>query len=390
MSLPNNDEMNPKSVVEVKTPTKRSKRSSSTSAADSSADAHKTKSPRKTKPNTAVASTPAQGGTNIVTPSTTATTTAVKSKAVSSRNSARRSLIPSIKEEASPKKLPFGGTSLPIQVSSTVKRVYQIINKQTGSIGGNSHGGAIYGELTVGSMQKMVNLMMEHTGLGPTSRFIDVGCGLGKPNIHVCQTPTNVEFSYGIEMEHVRWMLGIANMHQVLRQAKSDEGRSDGGDDTIGHACILEHGDIRQAKYFDPFTHVYMFDIGFPPRLFHILADMFNNSSSQYLICYHGPRLMIDTYEFDVELITKTSTSMHGSSEVHSGYIYKRCNKRSSTQSKCKAITFGEPCDPLFANAWKICRSGLDGVLKHTEEQVERHIQSTTKRVTRSSARNAS
>jgi hypothetical protein len=114
---------------------------------------------------------------------------------------------------------------------------------------------------------------------------------------------------------------------------------------------------------------------------------MFNKSSSEYLICYHGPRLMIDRYGFNVELITKTSTSMHGSSEVHSGYIYKRTN---ANGSKCKSETFGEPCDPLFAEAWNICRSGLDGVLKHTTEQVDAHIKSTTQRVTRSAARRAS
>jgi hypothetical protein len=125
----------------------------------------------------------------------------------------------------------------------------------------------------------------------------------------------------------------------------------------------------------------------FPPRLFHILADMFNNSSSQYLICYHGPRLMIDRYEFNVELLAQTSTSMHGSSEVHSGYIYKRTN---SNKSKCKSKTFGEACDPLFAEAWKICRSGLDEVLKHTEDQVNEHIKATNQRVTRAAAKRAS
>lgn len=95
---------------------------------------------------------------------------------------------------------------------------------------------------------------------------------------------------------------------------------------------------------------------------------------------------MIDTYEFDVELLIQTPTSMHGSSEVHSGYIYKR---RSRKASKCKSKTFDKACDPLFANAWKICRSGLDGVLKHVTEQVDEHIGSTQKRVTRSAAKKA-
>jgi hypothetical protein len=109
-------------------------------------------------------------------------------------------------------------------------------------------------------MQKMTNLMIEHTGLGQESRFIDVGCGLGKPNLHVAQMP-GVEFSYGIELCSTRWMLGIANLHQILQRAKMDaiEGRST---DLIGHGCVLEHGDIREANFFDPFTHVYMFDIG--------------------------------------------------------------------------------------------------------------------------------
>lgn len=161
---------------------------------------------------------------------------------------------------AAKKKLPFGGKTKPIEIPDNVQRVYQIVHKHTGNIGGNGHGGAIYGELTTGSMQKMTNLMIEHTGLSKDSRFIDVGCGLGKPNIHVAQYP-GVDFSYGIEMEHVRWMLGIANLYQVLETAKKD------GDDIeeeskIGHHCYFAHGDITEANFFDPFTHVYMFDIG--------------------------------------------------------------------------------------------------------------------------------
>ena len=147
-----------------------------------------------------------------------------------------------------------------------VKRVYEIVNKHTGSIGGNGHGGAIYGELTVGSMQKMTNLMIEYTDLSKDSRFIDVGCGLGKPNLHVAQYP-GVEFSYGIEMEQVRWMLGMANFHQVLKAAQNDIAygetkKNDDDDSKIEHRCFFAHGDITEANFFDPFTHVYMFDIG--------------------------------------------------------------------------------------------------------------------------------
>ena len=154
------------------------------------------------------------------------------------------------KQRIERKALPFSKT----KVNSNVRNVYKIINRMTGRLGGNGSGGAIYGELTVTSMQKMINLMKEHMGFDKNSRFIDVGCGLGKPNLHVAQDP-GVEFSYGIEMERVRWLLGMHNLNHVLKDAKNKN--SD-----IGHHCIFAHGNINEANTFDPFTHVYMFDIG--------------------------------------------------------------------------------------------------------------------------------
>ena len=41
----------------------------------------------------------------------------------------------------------------------------------------------------------------------------------------------------------------------------------------------FQHCDIREAATFDPFSHVYMFDIGFPPTLFGELAAKFNASA---------------------------------------------------------------------------------------------------------------
>eukprot|EP00551_Chaetoceros_affinis_P018900 CAMPEP_0203716554 /NCGR_PEP_ID=MMETSP0092-20131115/1181_1 /ASSEMBLY_ACC=CAM_ASM_001090 /TAXON_ID=426623 /ORGANISM="Chaetoceros affinis, Strain CCMP159" /LENGTH=308 /DNA_ID=CAMNT_0050595133 /DNA_START=275 /DNA_END=1201 /DNA_ORIENTATION=+ len=290
----------------------------------------------------------------------------------------------------------------------------------TGSIGGNGHGGAIYGELTVGSMQKMIDLMKVHTAFGPKSRFIDVGSGLGKPNLHVAQDP-GVEFSYGIEMEHVRWMLGMSNLNMVLQRAEKKPSEN------ILHRCMFEHGDITYAKYFDPFTHVYMFDIGFPPKLFKQLADMFNRSHSPYLICYHGPRLMIDRYGFNIELIVQAPTSMHGSSEGHMGYIYRRVqaskslskedneededdedegdkenqrrmmssrkqsknNKKSMSKSTSKRTPQGKKdkdcrvvleggvlSDPLFVKAWKSTRRELTPLLNDVRAEVLNNLSS--------------
>lgn len=102
-----------------------------------------------------------------------------------------------------------------------VKKVYKIIQKSTGALGGNGYDGAIYGELTMQSMQKVriifcflityslekvINYMVENCGLSLDSRFIDVGSGLGKPNFHAAQDP-GCRISLGIELEEIRWQV---------------------------------------------------------------------------------------------------------------------------------------------------------------------------------------
>jgi hypothetical protein len=45
------------------------------------------------------------------------------------------------------------------------------INKSTGALGGNGATGAIYGELTMNSMQKIVNYLVVNCGLTSKSRY---------------------------------------------------------------------------------------------------------------------------------------------------------------------------------------------------------------------------
>ena len=167
------------------------------------------------------------------------------------------------KEPKAKRRLAFGRFILETPCQKNVQDIYKMISKRTGSVGGNGSFGAIYGELTLGSMQKMVDLMKIHANFSSSSRFIDVGSGLGKPSLHVCQDP-GVEFSYGIEMERSRWMLGMTNLHAIVKAAKAQEESSEmlAETDLIGSNCFFEHGNIMDAMSFDPFTHVYMFSIG--------------------------------------------------------------------------------------------------------------------------------
>jgi hypothetical protein len=271
------------------------------------------------------------------------------------------------------RRLIFGRSAYEITINDNVRKVYGMIRKLTGSIGGNSSFGPIYGELTMGSMQKMVNLMKEHAGFNSDSRFIDVGSGIGKPNLHVTQDP-GVAFSYGIEVEADRWLLGMNCLKGMLDAAiKQDPAIP--RDQKIFHNCIMEHGDITDAKSFDPFTHVYMFSIGFPPKLWEKLSKIWNQSRSKYLVCYHGPKDIINAYKFDAELVVQTATSMHGSKESHSGYIYRRrLSKASSANHEGK----DESCDPFFASACAKVNEGIVALKKEVDAKLEARMGSRT------------
>ena len=136
---------------------------------------------------------------------------------------------------------------------AAVKQVYSIVSKATGKLGGNGSGGPIYGELRKGVMQQVIDWMIKYTGLCSKSRLVDVGCGRAKPSLHAAQYP-GVEFSFGIEVEELRTNLGLISLDRVLQAARTDH--------RIGHSCLLQHGDITEANCFDPFTHVYQFDVG--------------------------------------------------------------------------------------------------------------------------------
>jgi hypothetical protein len=112
----------------------------------------------------------------------------------------------------------------------------------------------------------------------------------------------------------------------------------------------------------------------FPPELWVDLSKIFNSSQSEYLICFHPPRVIVDDYAFDVELLAQTPTSMHGSSEGHMGYIYKRAqNKPASNQVNC---------DPLFRGAYNIVSGSLQLLREKVYETMEE--QSKEGRLTRS------
>lgn len=60
-------------------------------------------------------------------------------------------------------------------------------------------------------------------------------------------------------------MLGMANLQAIIKAKKSQQASGDAiaESELIGSNCFFDHGNIMDAMSFDPFTHVYMFSIGY-------------------------------------------------------------------------------------------------------------------------------
>ena len=197
-------------------------------------------------------------------------------------------------------------------------------------------------------------IIVTHTGLSEESSFLDIGSGTGKPNVHIAQK-FGVKHSVGIEIEKIRYLLS-QNNHKVLLQQTLEEGTS-----INVRNCFFLHGDILQATHLNPFSHIYMFDVGFPTETLHELAIIFNNSISQYLISYNSG---LDSVGFNVELIHSLPTFMHGSGERHTCYFYKR----TVLDSNIEVDT--EP-DTVFKEALRVINSGENETLRFVTNKIQ-------------------
>mmetsp|Transcript_11506 Transcript_11506/g.18785 ORF Transcript_11506/g.18785 Transcript_11506/m.18785 type:complete len:392 (+) Transcript_11506:75-1250(+) len=275
-----------------------------------------------------------------------------------------------------------------LESESRVKKIYKIVQKSTGALGGNGYNGAIYGELTLHSMQKVIDFMVDKCEMGVNSMFIDVGSGLGKPNFHACQDP-GVRVSIGIELEEIRWQLAMQNLKTVLKETRdnatspaSPASTSERIDHHLYPGVNFIHGDIFDVVSTDPFTHIYMYDLGFPPPLQQKIAEYFNNSThATYLVSYRPPRRVIGEYGYEVEEIGKMPTSMTGSGESHTAYFYKRTNSPAPLKARAGVSMLQVPpresshpeisevvCSNYFRHSIELALGPVDELSEHVEK----------------------
>jgi Histone methylation protein DOT1 len=76
--------------------------------------------------------------------------------------------------------------------------------------------GPIYGELAVGSFDKVIKFLIKNCNMNENTRFIDVGSGMGKPNLHIAIT-SKVLLSLGVECEILRYQLCMTILQQISK-----------------------------------------------------------------------------------------------------------------------------------------------------------------------------
>lgn len=205
------------------------------------------------------------------------------------------------------------------EVRRCVKVLYSQIQRFC-KIGGNGSGGAIYGEMRLGSFQKIVDYMKKYLDFSKESKFLDIGSGVGKPTLHVSQDP-GVSLSMGIELKKERCYLS----QHVLRSLLLNSEKKNLHIKNLSKCWFLQ-GDITFVNSLSPFTHVYSFDIGWKSAEYELLAILFNASTTcMYYICYKTPQEMKE-FGFKVELLHKmTDMKQHGSGSAgYPCYFYKK------------------------------------------------------------------
>ena len=166
------------------------------------------------------------------------------------------------------------------------------------------------------------------------------------------------------------------------------------GASRINGNVFFANSDIDRAETLNPFSHIYMFDVGFRKDLLLNIADKFNRSLyATHLVSYKPPRDIIDSFGFHVQFMDhQFSTHMHGkynntiqyflmciklmivafdvilgSGESHMVYFYRRVSIGMQVVEVAQVTVMIPPraheegqvseevvCDPCFLEAIKI------------------------------------
>jgi hypothetical protein len=125
--------------------------------------------------------------------------------------------------------------------------------------------------------------------------FLDVGSGLGKPNLHAAPF---VKYSIGIDSVFYRVHLAMQN----LKRCAVDQRLVDN--------VHFTHCDVKGIGSLSPCTHVYAFDAALESDTMEALAKAFMNSNAKWIVLYK-PLATVARFGFDVTLVNQIQPAMY-------------------------------------------------------------------------------
>lgn len=181
--------------------------------------------------------------------------------------------------------------------------------------------------------------MCSDCDFGRDSVFLDVGAGLGKPSFHTAISP-GVKLSLGVELIGTRWWQSMCLLNHCLDAPRLCP---------YAKKVFFAHANVMDTASFDPVTHVYSFNTGFPPAAMKAVAEAFHASTTtSHFICFDKTE-KLKSYGFEVDLVGFVPTKMAGSGEQHRCYVYKRTDKPlrevTNTQPNATATVSNTPVE---------------------------------------------
>ncbi len=98
-------------------------------------------------------------------------------------------------------------------------------------------------------------------------------------NLHVAQDP-GIAISIGVEVVENRLDVCLKHFFSVLQKAKNHQNEEISPVKRLGYNCYFLNMDVMEAASFDPFTHLYMFDKGFPPSTLEKISTIWSVMST--------------------------------------------------------------------------------------------------------------
>lgn len=186
-------------------------------------------------------------------------------------------------------------TTINTNNSSTVTNQYHIRKTPSSvSVG--------YGELTLGSMDKLIKYLiydiLDEYKLNSNSIFLDIGSGFGKAVLHTavrskCRQSIGIEYvlTRHNKAVHCRSYLN-AQYSPSINVSKYDSSITDMSN--IIDKCVLKQGDATDNMFIDDIntaTHIYMFDWVFSKITHQKLIPIIDNSNALVFITYQASRI---------------------------------------------------------------------------------------------------